>query len=178
MRHLGILLLAACPAALLAQTPDTDQRVLQTLLSEVQQLRMAIERQTLLGTRTQIAISQLQLQESRVAAATKELSTVREEAAHAKEQKTNWTEGLKDLEQKRSVGGSTPQAQEAMEGQIKDLKMMLEMSAGHDERIAAKEGELTAQFQAAQREVQDSRNRIAEMEKTLDAAIQQMLKGK
>jgi hypothetical protein len=68
MRHLGILLLAACPAALLAQTPDADQRVLQTLLSEVQQLRIAIERQTLLGTRTQIAISQLQLQESRVAA--------------------------------------------------------------------------------------------------------------
>jgi hypothetical protein len=37
---------------------------------------------------------------------------------------------------------------------------------------------LTVQFQAAQREVQDSRNRVAEMEKTLDAAIQQMLKGK
>ena len=178
MRHLGILLLAACPAALLAQTPDADQRVLQTLLSEVQQLRMAIERQTLLGTRTQIAISQLQLQESRVAAAAKELSTAREEAAHAKEQKTNWIEGLKDLEQKRSLGGPTPQAQEAMENQIKDLKMMLEMSAGHEQRIAAKEGELTAQFQAAQREVQDSRNRIAEMEKALDAAIQQMLKGK
>ena len=95
MRHLGMLLLAACPAALLAQTPDTDQRVLQTLLSEVQQLRIAIERQTLLGTRTQIAINQLQLQESRAATAAKELSTVRDEAAHAKEQKTNWTEGLK-----------------------------------------------------------------------------------
>jgi uncharacterized coiled-coil DUF342 family protein len=65
-----------------------------------------------------------------------------------------------------------------MVGQIKDLKTMLEMSAGREERIAAKEGELTAQFQAAQREVQDSRNRIAEMEEALDAAIQQMLKGK
>ena len=56
--------------------------------------------------------------------------------------------------------------------------MMLEMSAGHEERRAAKEAELTAQYYAAQREVQDSRNRIAEMEKALDAAIQQMLKGK
>jgi hypothetical protein len=178
MRHLGILFLAACPAALLAQTPDTDQRVLQALLSEVQQLRMAIERQTLLGTRTQIAINQLQLQDSHAAAVAKELSTVREEAAHAKEQRTNWTEGLKDLEQKRPLGGRTQQAQEAMEGQIKDLKMMLEMSAGHEERIAAKESELTLQFHAAQREVQDSRNRIADMEKALDAAIQQMLKGR
>jgi hypothetical protein len=35
----------------LAQTPDADQRVLQTLLSEVQQLRIAIERQTLLVCR-------------------------------------------------------------------------------------------------------------------------------
>jgi hypothetical protein len=178
MRHLGVLLLAACPAAIFAQTPETDQRVLQTLLTEVQQLRMAIERQTLLGTRTQIAISQLQLQESRAAAAAKELSTVREEAAHAKEQKTNWTAGLKDLEQKRNLGAPTPQVQEATEGQIKDLKMMLEMSAGRAERISVREGELTAQFQAAQRDLQDSRNRIAEMEKALDAAIQQMLKGK
>ena len=178
MRHLGVLLLAACPAAIFAQAPEADQRVLQTLLTEVQQLRMAIERQTLLGTRTQIAISQLQLQESRAAAAAKELSAVREEAAHAKEQKTNWTAGLKDLEQKRSLGAPTPQAQGAMDDQIKDLKVMLEMSAGREERISVKEGELNAQFQAAQREVQDSRSRIAEMEKALDAAIQQMLKGK
>ena len=106
------------------------------------------------------------------------MSTVRDEAARAKEQRTNWTAGLKDLEQKRSLGAPTPQAQGAMDDQIKDLKVMLEMSAGREERISVKEGELNAQFQAAQRDVQDSRSRIAEMEKALDAAIQQMLKGR
>ena len=95
-----------------------------------------------------------------------------------KNKRQNWTAALKDLEQKRSLGALTPQAQGAMDDQIKDLKMMLEMSAGREERISVKEGELNAQFQAAQREVQDSRSRIAEMEKALDAAIQQMLKGK
>ena len=65
-----------------------------------------------------------------------------------------------------------------MDDQIKDLKVMLEMSAGREERISVREGELNAQSQAAQREVQDSRSRIAEMGKALDAAIQQMLKGK
>src|SRR5690349_11206536 len=65
MRLIRIFLLAACPLVLVAQPAETDQRVLQTLLSEVRQLRAAIERSTLLGVRTQLAISQLQLQESK-----------------------------------------------------------------------------------------------------------------
>src|SRR5678815_2776293 len=64
MRYFAILL-AVYPAAAFAQPAAADSNVLQALLSEVQQLRMAIERSTLLGTRTQLAISQLQLQESR-----------------------------------------------------------------------------------------------------------------
>ena len=38
---------------------------------------------------------------------------------------------------------------------------------------AAREGEIAAQLQAAQSQIADSRNRIAEMERALDAAIQQ-----
>ena len=81
MRYIGIFLLAACPITLFAQPAETDQRVLQTLLTEVQQLRVAIERSTLLGARTQLAISQLQLQESKTERLSREFQALRDGAS-------------------------------------------------------------------------------------------------
>ena len=76
MRYLPLLFLTA---AAWAQTTDSDPRVLQSLLTEVQQLRVAIERSTLLGTRTQLVISKLQMQETRASQLSRELANLREE---------------------------------------------------------------------------------------------------
>src|SRR5690242_5528360 len=74
MRCLSILLLALCPAPLLAQKTESDQQTLQALLSEVRELRLAIERSTLLGTRAQIALSRLQTQEEKAARLSQQLA--------------------------------------------------------------------------------------------------------
>src|SRR5436190_13324700 len=49
------------PLVLAAQSPESDQRITQALISEIQQLRLAIERSTLLNTRTQLALSRPQV---------------------------------------------------------------------------------------------------------------------
>jgi hypothetical protein len=49
------------------QATESDPRMLHTLISEVQQLRLAIERSTLLNARAQLSLTQLQLQENTVA---------------------------------------------------------------------------------------------------------------
>src|SRR5258705_7350643 len=98
MRHLRIFLLAACPIAVFAQAAETDSRVLQTLLSEVQQLRVAIERSTLLGARTQLAISQLQLQESRSERLSRELTALRDSTSQLEGQKSRLSQGVKEFE--------------------------------------------------------------------------------
>ena len=77
MRYLRFL---AVPFVLAAQSAESDQRVTQTLISEIQQLRLAIERSTLLNARTQLAISQLQMQETAVARLTAQLDEVRAQA--------------------------------------------------------------------------------------------------
>ena len=169
--------MAACPLALFAQPAETDPRVLQTLLSEVQQLRVAIERSTLLGVRTQLAISQLQLQESKTERLSRELQALRESASHFESRKAQITQAIQEFEAKRSMpGSSSPQAQNEVESNLKHFKVELDELVVNQQRSSAREGELTSQLQAAQRDVQDSRNRIAEMERTLDTAIQQMLK--
>lgn len=65
------------PALLIAQPPGSDQRLTQTLITEIQQLRLAIERSTLLGARTQLAIGLLQLQDAALVRLSQQYSEVR-----------------------------------------------------------------------------------------------------
>ena len=100
MRYLGILLLAASP--LWAQPAENDPRILQTLLSEVQQLRLAVERSTLLGTRTQLAISQLQLQEAKAERLSRELTSLCDETSRLVSQKARRKPAMKEAEAART----------------------------------------------------------------------------
>jgi hypothetical protein len=172
-----LILFLLAPVALFAQAAETDQRILQTLLSEVQQLRAAIERSTLLGVRTQLAISQLQLQESKTERLARELQVLRDGNSAFANRKSQVTLTIRELEAKRSQPAfSNPQGQTEVESNLRHFKRELEELAANEQQKMAREGELASQLQTAQREVQDSRSRIGEMERTLDAAIQQMLK--
>lgn len=60
--------------------------------------------------------------------------------------------------------------------QSKHNKVRLDEMIAQEPVRAAREGELASQLQAAERALADSRQWIAEMQRSLDAAIQQMLK--
>ena len=172
-----LLFFAALPLVLSAQSAESDQRITQTLISEIQQLRLAIERSTLLGARTQLATSQLQLQEAAVARLTSQYNDVR--AQGVDRHPTKVAETIKDLEEKRDRGEfTTPRMRQDSEEMIRHLKDELERATAVEQFRAARESELALQIQAAQNAVTDSRARIAEMERALDAALQQLLKQK
>ena len=174
MRYLSLLIVTA---AAWGQPADGDSKILQSLLTEVQQLRIAIERSTLLGTRTQLAISKLQMQETRASQLSRELASLRDESPNLAAEKARLTDRLKQAEESRSAPQfSMPETHNDLESQIRQIKIALDETAWREVRRTAREGEIVAQFQAAQAEVFDSRNRIAEMERALDAAIQQLLK--
>lgn len=172
MRTLG-LLLAICPIALFAQPAESDSRTLQTLLNEVQQLRLAIERSTLLGARTQLAVSQLQLQEEKSARVTQKLTDLRDGMARAAADKAGMQSTLRELETQPTR--PEPEASQIQE-RIKRLKLDIERMTAIEQQRSAQESDLATQAMAAQRELQDSRAWIADMQRLLDAAIQQMLK--
>jgi hypothetical protein len=116
------------------------------------------------------------LQESKAERLTKELQDVREGKAQAESQKTRLAEETKTLEAALGRADTSAQQRKEIEGQFGHLKIESEMMAAQVLRQAAREGELASQAMAAQREVQDSRAWISEMQRSLDAAIQQMLK--
>lgn len=166
MRYFLLLI----PLSLAAQNADSDQRLTQVLISEIQQLRAAIERSTLLSARTQLATSQMQLQEAAVVRLTAQLNETRALAPGTTKRLAQIAEWIKQAEQDRS---NPPQSVEA---KLRELKVELDQATTVETQRAAREGELAAQFQQAQSHMADSRSRIAEMERALDAAIQQMLK--
>jgi hypothetical protein len=170
-----LLVFFSLPFALAAQTADSDQRLTQALIHEIQQLRAAIERSTLLNARTQLAISQLQLQETAMARLTTQLNDVKTQGVGPSMAKNRLTEGIKDLEQRRTTV-SDPKVIQQIEAELKEMKFQIEQATAMETSRAAREGELALQLQQAQIQIADSRARIAEMERALDAAIQQMLK--
>jgi hypothetical protein len=174
MRYLPLLLWTT---AAWGQAADSDPHVLQSLLTEVQQLRLAIERSTLLGTRTQLTISKLQMQETRASQLSRELASLREDAPNIAMEKARIAEELKRAEEARtSPQFASPDSRSDLESRIRQMKLAMDDATAKEARRSAREGELSAQYQAAQAEAADSRNRIAEMERALDTAIQQLLK--
>jgi chromosome segregation ATPase len=172
MRCLAIL---ALPLALAAQS--SDNKVTEALISEIQQLRLAIERSTLLNARTQLAISQFQLQETTVARLATQLNEVRTQAPGLNGHRTRLTDAIQESEQRRTAPeyASGPK-KEQLEVEIRQFKGELDQANAMEISRSAREGELTAQLQAAQAQIAASRARIDEMERALDAAIQQLLK--
>jgi chromosome segregation ATPase len=171
VRFLPVVLLALSRLTF-AQNTEPDQRIQQTLISEIQQLRLAIERSTLLNARTQLAVSQLQLQETSVARLTQQLNDLRMSAPAIARRRTEAEEQIKRIEQ---LPPGRPEY-EQVKDVIPHLKLELEEATATEQQRSAREGELASQLQAVQNQIADSRSRIAEMERALDAAIQQLLK--
>src|SRR5713101_3329534 len=75
------LLVCLCLAAR-AQAPASDVQTLQALLTEVHQLRIALERSTQIAPRIQIAVERLKLQQEQVARVSRQLQDLRHELDH------------------------------------------------------------------------------------------------
>ena len=176
MRYFAFLLV---PAALMAQPAEQDQRLTQTLITEVQQLRLAIERSTLLGARTQLAIGQLQLQDAALVRLNQQYNEVRSAGPASMSRVNQATENLKSTEDMANRPEfADPRKHEDLEMMVRVHKAELDGYTAAEQQRSAREGELAAQVQAAQNQIAEARGKIAEMERALDAAIQQLSKEK
>ena len=97
----------------LPSPPEPDQRITQTLISEIQQLRLAIERSTLLTARTQLATSQLQLQETAVARLTSQQLTSPRAGAGLDRPQGSHRRADRGSEQRRATRSDSAQIWEA-----------------------------------------------------------------
>ena len=160
--------------SLCAQTPPSETQTLSTLLTEVQRLRLAIERNTLLGARTQIAIIQLQTQQARTEKVSKDLEEARKEVSRIEGERTNLSMALKEMESRQSDAATPPNVRLDLEREIKAIKNRIEQPSTAESQARTREAEIAGQLQSEQSRLEQLQSQIAEMDRVLDVAIRQI----
>jgi chromosome segregation ATPase len=146
---------------------DRDQ-TLKQLLTEVRELRLAVQRATFSNTRFQMLIERVRVQQSHVDALSRQLENVHSQVADMKASKPRMEQQIKDAED--SLDRMTdPNAHADSESFIKVVKANLARLTQEDERLRSRETALDTELQAAQA-------KLNELNGQLDALMSE-LKG-
>ena len=144
------------PSATLAQNNkpaesvqgDRDQ-TLKQLLSEVRELRLAVQRATVSNTRFRMLIERVRVQQAHADALSRQLESVRSQVAEFKATKPQMEQQIKDAEDLLDRTPD-PSAHADLESRIKGGKANLVRLAQEDERFRNRETALDTELQGAQ----------------------------
>jgi chromosome segregation ATPase len=175
MRLISLVTLLTVP--LVSQTRDPGGDTVQTLLAEVRQLRFAIERSTLLGTRMQIALQRIQIQEGRTSRLLQELESVRKDLRATQGQQGQLAERIKELEQQAS-NSTDPATRRQSDLELKAVRAELQIFATREQQVRMREAEVASQIKDEQGRLAELHDRVNQMERALDDSLRQISGGK
>lgn len=127
---------------------DRDQ-TLKQLLTEVRELRLAVQRATVSNTRFQMLIERVRVQQVHVDALSRQLENLHSQAAEMKALKPQMEQQIKDAEDLLDRTPD-PNAHAELESRIKVVKANLARLAQEDERVRNRETALDTELQGAQ----------------------------
>jgi len=151
-----------------AETPASDSQTLQHLLTEVHQLRMALERSNQIAPRIQIAIERLKLQQEQVARVSKQLDDLRRELDHGRAEQPKIQQHLESLSS-AATSATDPQQRKDFEAQLSIFKMEAEQAEKSLQQMQLRESELSSQLQSEQAKLTELSDRLDQMERSLTA---------
>jgi hypothetical protein len=163
----GCLLLTLClvalPAPALSQARADDP--IRELLSEVQLLRQALERASTVGTRIQLLVARVQLQEQRIGDLSRRLDTVRSELRNVEREAIVLAPQVRAMQE----AGQTddPDERRAADEASAMLTSQLAALEQRQQELRGEEGLLSQQIAAEQGRWLDFNNRLEELEKGL-----------
>ena len=151
-----VIMCFVSPTRTLAQTNkpaeagngDSDQ-TLKQLLTEVRELRLAVQRATVSNTRFQMLIERVRVQQAHVDALSRQLENLNSQAAEMKAAKPQMEQQIKDAEELLDRTPD-PNAHSDLESRIKGGKAILVRLAQEDERLRNRATALDTELQAAQ----------------------------
>ena len=128
--------------------PDRDQ-TLRQLLTEVHELRLAVQRATVNNTRFQMLIERVRVQQAQVDSLGRQLENVHSQIAEIKAVKPQMEQQIKDAEDQLDRTPD-PNTHADLESRIKVVKAGLARLSQEDERLRSRETALDIDLQAAQ----------------------------
>jgi len=159
------VLLCLCFAAR-AQAPSPEPQTLQTLLAEVRQLRLAIERSNQIGPRIQIAVERLKLQQEQVARIAGQLEDLRRGLDKSRSEQGKAQQRIQALDSQATQATDAVQRKN-MEEVSKELKLEVEQAEKSLQQMQVREGELASQLQTEQGKLAELNDRLDQVERAL-----------
>jgi DNA repair exonuclease SbcCD ATPase subunit len=159
------VLLCLCFAAR-GQAPSPDPQTLQTLLAEVRQLRLAIERSNQIGPRIQIAVERLKLQQEQVARVARQLDDLRRDLDKSRSEQGKAQQRIQALDS-QATQAADPVQRKGMEEASKELKLEVEQGEKSLQQLQVREGELASQLQVEQGKLAELNDHLDQVERAL-----------
>lgn len=161
---LALAAAAALTLPLFAQTAGTD--TLSALLTEVRQLRIAMERTATIAPQVQLLGARLTVQNERLSRATNDHANVQEEIERVTNAISQISARIQELETSASEAAN-PVAQRQFVAEQRALKQELESQSAQETRLRARETELANLVAAEQNRWLELNARLDDLERAL-----------
>jgi chromosome segregation ATPase len=163
MRLISFLLCISFTA--LAQAPASDAQTLQTLLAEVHQLRIALERSTQIAPRIQIAVERIKMQQEQVARAARQLDDVRHESDHFRTEQMRLQQQIQAIDNR--INETADPEKQNLNNALSQLKGDSDLAEKQLQQAQIRETELASQLQSEQTKLADFNDRLNQIERAL-----------
>ena len=164
---LGIVL-ALVASTTFGQTAPTEADTLRSLLSEVRQLRQALQATTLATQRIQIAIYRVQAQALAVSRATQRLDEARSKVAQAERFRQGANHQLESYEKFLQSPTGDQRERANIDVDFQRAKKDLEAQTSEVQQLQAIESEASAQVQAEQAKLSELQDGLERLDKILE----------
>jgi predicted nucleic acid-binding Zn-ribbon protein len=166
-----VLLMIFVPAVALGQnaasTAPTSDALVQALLVEVRQLRLALERSAIVAPRIQVMLQRVQMQQDAANRASKDLDDVRNQILNLANQERGTTTQLKEMEKGAEVE-QDPARRKSLENEAQMFKGILEQQATSMTQMRAREAEAEGRLQTEQAKLSELNERLNVLERQLE----------
>jgi chromosome segregation ATPase len=151
-----------------AQAPPSDVKTMETLLAEVHQLRIALERSIQIAPRIQIAVERLKLQQDQVARVARQMDDLRRELDRSRSDQPKIHERLQEIAA-AATQNTDPQKRKDLDDALSMFKLEAEQAEKSLQQIQAREGELASRLQSEQARLTELNDRLDQIERALNA---------
>ena len=160
MRSIACLFIAL---PLYAQT--AEQGSMKELIAEIRALRMAVEKATVLNTRTQVLVQWLEVQQAKADRIKADLEKATNAVAGFQAEQAHIVELMKRTESQMQGSTLPPEKREALAHDIATFKRRLADHSSRDSQLRATEAQVASDYRAALARVADLESKLERIER-------------
>lgn len=151
-----------------ASSGRSEAQILEDLVAEVRQVRLALERTTSINSRLQITLQRVQLQQNQVSRISSQLESLHDGIGRLESEQSDLSNHMADIES-RIEQEQNADRQKELQSEQKQIKFSIDQKGQAIQEQRTREGELTSQLQVEQSRLNQLQADLDLLEKQIEA---------